>query len=235
MKLEPPVALVTGANRGMGFETCRALAERGYQVVLTGRDQRLGQKAAQSLAQQEFSVTHFVLDVTDGGSIQKLQQAVEERFGGIDVLVNNAGIYPDEGRSVLEVELETFHRTMETNFDGPLLLCQAWVPGMITRGYGRVVNVSSGLGQLSTMGDDAPAYSASKTALNALTRMVADAARGANVLVNAVDPGWVRTRMGGPTASRSVEQGIDTIVWLATLPDGGPTAGFFHDRQPIPW
>lgn len=235
MKQEPPVALVTGANRGMGFETCRALAEQGYQVVLTSRDQTLGQQAAQSLAQQGLSVTHFALDVADGRSIQKLQQAVEERFSGIDVLVNNAGIFPDAGRSVLEVELETFQSTMKTNFYGPLLLCQAWVPGMITRGYGRVVNVSSGLGQLSAMGDYAPAYSASKAALNALTRMVAQAARGANVLVNAVDPGVVRTRMGGPAASRSVEQGIDTIVWLATLPDGGPTAGFFHDRRPIPW
>jgi NAD(P)-dependent dehydrogenase (short-subunit alcohol dehydrogenase family) len=235
MKQEPPVALVTGANRGMGFETCRALAERGYQVVLTSRDQTLGQQAAQSLAQQGLSVAHFVLDVTNGRSIQQLQQAAEQRFGGIDVLVNNAGIFPDAGRSVLEVELETFQSTMETNFYGPLRLCQAWVPGMITRAYGRVVNVSSGLGQLSAMGDYAPAYSASKAALNALTRMVAEATRGANVLVNAVDPGVVRTRMGGPTASRSVEQGIDTIVWLATLPDGGPTAGFFHDRHPIPW
>jgi NAD(P)-dependent dehydrogenase (short-subunit alcohol dehydrogenase family) len=235
MKQETPVALVTGANRGMGFETCRALAERGYQVVLTSRDRTLGQQAAQSLTQQGLSVAHFVLDVANGRSIQKLQQAVEERFGGIDVLVNNAGIYPDEGRRVLEVELETFQSTMATNFYGPLLLCQAWVPGMIARAYGRVVNVSSGLGQLSTMGDYAPAYSASKAALNALTRMVAEAARGANVLVNAVDPGWVRTRMGGPAASRSVEEGVDTIVWLATLPDGGPTAGFFHDRQPIPW
>jgi NAD(P)-dependent dehydrogenase (short-subunit alcohol dehydrogenase family) len=234
MKREPPVALVTGANRGMGLETCRALAQRGYQVVLTSRDQRLDQQATQSLVQQGLSVTSFALDVTDAGSIQQLQRVLEERFGGVDVLVNNAAIYPDEGRSVLEVELETFRATMETNFYGPLLLCQAWVPGMITRGYGRVVNVSSGLGQLSTMGDFAPAYSASKAALNALTRMVADAARGANVLVNAVDPGWVRTRMGGQAASRSVEQGIDTIVWLATLPDGGPTGGFFHDRQPIP-
>jgi NAD(P)-dependent dehydrogenase (short-subunit alcohol dehydrogenase family) len=229
------VALVTGANRGMGLETCRALAQRGYQVVLTSRDQRLGQQATQSFVQQGLSVTYFTLDVTDEGSIQHLKRALEERFGGVDVLVNNAAIYPDEGRSVLEVELETFRATMETNCYGPLLLCQAWVPGMITRGYGRVVNVSSGAGQLSAMGDYAPAYSASKAALNALTRMVSDAARGANVLVNAVDPGWVRTRMGGPAASRSIEQGIDTIVWLATLPDRGPTGGFFYDRQPIPW
>jgi NAD(P)-dependent dehydrogenase (short-subunit alcohol dehydrogenase family) len=219
----------------MGLETCRALAQRGYQVVLTSRDQRLGQQATQSFVQQGLSVTYFTLDVTDEGSIQHLKRALEERFGGVDVLVNNAAIYPDEGRSVLEVELETFRATMETNCYGPLLLCQAWVPGMITRGYGRVVNVSSGAGQLSAMGDYAPAYSASKAALNALTRMVSDAARGANVLVNAVDPGWVRTRMGGPAASRSIEQGIDTIVWLATLPDRGPTGGFFYDRQPIPW
>jgi NAD(P)-dependent dehydrogenase (short-subunit alcohol dehydrogenase family) len=235
MKREPPVALVTGANRGMGLETCRALAQRGYQVILTSRDQQLGQQATQPFVQQGLSVTSFALDVTNEGSIQHLQRVLEERFGGVDVLVNNAAIYPDKGRSVLEVEPETFRATMETNFYGPLLLCQAWVPGMITRGYGRVVNVSSRAGQLSAMGDFAPAYSASKAALNALTRMVADAARGSNVLVNAVDPGWVRTRMGGPAASRSVELGADTIVWLATLPDGGPTGGFFHDRQPIPW
>jgi len=235
MKREPPVALVTGANRGMGLETCRALAQRGYQVILTSRDQQLGQQAAQPFVRRGLSVTSFALDVTNEGSIQHLQRVLEERFGGVDVLVNNAAIYPDKGRSVLEVEPETFRATMETNFYGPLLLCQAWVPGMITRGYGRVVNVSSRAGQLSAMGDFALAYSASKAALNALTRIVADAARESNVLVNAVDPGWVRTRMGGPAASRSVELGAETIVWLATLPDGGPTGGFFHDRQPIPW
>jgi NAD(P)-dependent dehydrogenase (short-subunit alcohol dehydrogenase family) len=152
--------------------------------------------------------------------------------------VNNAAAYLDEGVSVLDVELDTVRATMENNLYGPLLLCQALVPGMIRRGYGRVVNVSSGAGQLSSMADYAPSYSISKAGLNALTRMVADAARSAgakNVLVNAVDPGWVRTDMGGAGAPRSVEQGVDTIVWLATLPDGGPTGGFFHDRKPIPW
>ena len=164
-----------------------------------------------------------------------MQRTIQAEIGDIDVLVNNAAVYPDEGRSVLEVELDTFHATMDTNFFGPLALCQAFVPGMMRRGYGRVVNVSSGAGQLATMGDFAPSYSASKAALNALTRMVADATRGRNVLVNAVDPGWVRTQMGGPGAPRSIEQGVDTLVWLATLPDGGPTGGFFHDRKLIPW
>src|SRR5260370_27424881 len=150
MKGEPPVALVTGANRGMGLETCRALVQRGYQVILTSRDQQLGQQATQPFVQQGLSVTSFALDVTNEGSIQHLQRVLEERFGGVDVLVNNAAIYPDKGRSVLEVEPETFRATMETNFYGPLLLCQAWVPAMIPRRYDPFVNVSSRPGQLPT-------------------------------------------------------------------------------------
>ncbi len=227
--------MVTGANRGMGLETCRQLAQLGYHVVLASRDQARGEQATQSLVRQGLSVTYHALEVTDPVSVKQLQQTLEARFGGADMLINNAAVYPDEGRSVLEVELELVHATLETNFFGPLALCQALVPGMIRRGYGRVVNVSSGGGQLATMGDFAPSYAVSKAALNALTRMVADAAREANVLVNSVDPGWVRTQMGGPGAPRSIEQGVETIVWLATLPDRGPTGGFFLDRKPIPW
>ena len=235
MQRDTRVAVVTGANRGMGLEACRQLAQLGYHVVLTSRDQRRGEQATQSLVRQGLSVTYHALEVTDSVSVKQLQQTLETRFGRADVLINNAAVYPDEGRSVLEVELELVHATLETNFFGPLALCQALVPGMIRRGYGRVVNVSSGGGQLATMGDFAPSYAVSKAALNALTRMVADAAREANVLVNSVDPGWVRTEMGGPGAPRSIKQGVETIVWLATLPDGGPTGGFFHDRKPIPW
>ena len=235
MQRDTRVAVVTGANRGMGLEACRQLAQLGYHVVLTSRDQARGEQATQSLVRQGLSVTYQALEVTDPVSVKQLQQTLETRFGGADVLINNAAVYPDEGRSVLEVELELVHATLETNFFGPLALCQALVPGMIRRGYGRVVNVSSGGGQLATMGDFAPSYAVSKAALNALTRMVADAAREANVLVNSVDPGWVRTQMGGPGAPRSIKQGVETIVWLATLPDGGPTGGFFHDRKPIPW
>jgi NAD(P)-dependent dehydrogenase (short-subunit alcohol dehydrogenase family) len=235
MEPSAKVAVVTGANRGMGLSTCRELTLRGYRVILTSRDQARGKQAVQALAQQGLAVIYQPLDVTDPASIKQLQHTLQAEVGGVDVLINNAAVYPDEGRSVLEVELETFHATLATNFFGPLALCQAFVPGMIQRGYGRVVNVSSGAGQLSTMGDFAPSYAVSKAALNALTRMVADAARGSNVLVNAVDPGWVRTQMGGPAAPRSIEQGTDTIVWLATLPNGGPTGGFFYDRKPIPW
>lgn len=229
------VAVVTGANRGMGLETCWQLAARGYRVVLTSRDPAKGEAAARALADRGLSVVHHVLDVTSPGDIEKLRTMLTARFGGPDVLINNAAVYPDEGRGVLEVEPDTFHATLETNFFGPLRLCQALVPEMARRKYGRVVNVSSGAGQLSTMGDYAPSYSVSKVALNALTRLVADAVRNANVLVNAVDPGWVRTEMGGSSAPRSVEQGADTIVWLVTLPDKGPSGGFFHDRKPIPW
>jgi len=235
MQRNTGVAVVTGANRGMGLETCRQLAQLGYHVVLASRDQARGEQATQSLVRQGLSVTYHALEVTDPVSVKQLQQTLEARFGGADMLINNAAVYPDEGRSVLEVELELVHATLETNFFGPLALCQALVPGMIRRGYGRVVNVSSGGGQLATMGDFAPSYAVSKAALNALTRMVADAAREANVLVNSVDPGWVRTQMGGPGAPRSIEQGVETIVWLATLPDRGPTGGFFLDRKPIPW
>jgi NAD(P)-dependent dehydrogenase (short-subunit alcohol dehydrogenase family) len=202
---------------------------------LTGRDRAAGEEAARPLAEGGFEVLCLPLDVADPESIRQFVQTLEREFRGIDVLVNNAAVYPDEGESVLAVDPEVFHQTLETNFFGPLALIQAFVPGMMARRYGRVVNVSSGAGQVSTMTDYAPSYSASKAALNALTRMAADAAKGRNVLINAVDPGWVRTQMGGPNAPRSVEKGAETVVWLATLPDGGPTGGFFRDRKPIPW
>ena len=235
MERSPRVAVVTGANRGLGLEACRQLAELGYHVVLTSRDPTKGERAARTLAQGGLPVTHRALDVADPTSVRALKQALEGERGGVDVLINHAAVLLDEDKSVVDVAPEVFPDTLRTNVYGPLLVCQAFVPGMVRRGYGRVVNVSSGAGQLHSMEDYAPAYSVSKAALNALTRMFAAAARGANVLVNAADPGWVRTDMGGPRAPRSIPQGADTIVWLATLPDGGPTGGFFHDRKPIAW
>ena len=235
MNQESRVAIVTGASRGLGLETCRQLARRGCRVILTSRDPAKGKAAAEGLRQAGGDVTFLPLDVTDSKAILRLRDRVLKQFGRADVLVNNAAIYLDEGRSVLKTDLDNFRATMETNVYGPVALCQAFVPLMLKHRYGRVVNVSSGSGQLSTMGDDTPAYNVSKAALNALTRMVADATAGTNVLVNSVCPGWVRTDMGGPRAARSVEHGAETIVWLATLPDGGPTGGFFRDRRRIPW
>lgn len=233
------VAIVTGANRGLGFETCRQLAKRDIQVILTSRDEAQGKVGVEKLQAEGLDVVSHPLDVTSAESIEHLAQFIRNQFGRLDILVNNAGIARDplgdpEG-SIFNTKVSTIHETMETNLHGPLLLCQALIPLMKEHQYGRVVNVSSGAGQLSDMNTGFPAYRMSKTALNALTRIFANELEGTNILVNSVCPGWVRTDMGGPNATRSLEQGVDTIVWLATLPDDGPTSGFFRDRQPIPW
>ena len=229
------IALVTGANRGLGFETCRQLANLGMRVILTSRDPRLGEQAATSLSQQGASVVFHPLDVTDENSVATLQAFVERQYGRLDVLVNNAGVWLDEGVSVFDVPLDRFRLTMETNFYGPLTLCRAFVPLMVKHGYGRVVNVSSGFGSVSDPGGNVAAYRVSKIALNALTRIIAAEVNPRQVKVNSVDPGWVRTDMGGRSAPRSVERGAETAIWLATLPPDGPSGGFFHDKQPTPW
>ena len=229
------VAIVSGANRGIGLEVCRELASSGLHVVLGSRSAAAGEKAARSLIARGLDVEPHPLDVTDEESVRALVDHVERVLGGADVLVNNAGLLLDERADVLEVDVEHFRECVETNVYGPLRLAQSLMPGMIARGYGRVVNVSSGAGQISSMTDYAPPYSLSKAALNALTRLLASAGHQRDVLVNAVDPGWVRSDMGGPAAPRSLAQGADTIAWCATLPRGGPSGRFFHDRKEIPW
>lgn len=230
------VALVTGGNRGIGFEICRQLAAAGVHVVLTARDAGQGKAAAKQLHDAGLVVEFHRLDVSSCRSIRACVAAVAERRGRIDVLVNNAGIMIDpRGSRFLDSKLDTYRDTLETNLYGPLQLAQAVVPLMKAHRYGRIVNVSSGLGQLSDMGSGTPAYRISKAAVNALTRILAAEFKDSNILVNSVCPGWVRTRMGGESATRTPEQGADTATWLALLPDGGPTGGFFRDRQPIPW
>ena len=231
----PRIALVTGGNRGIGLEVCRRLGALGFRVLLAGRNQQAVQEAADRLRGEGANVEPRVLDVTDERGIRSFAEGVVAELGGVDVLVNNAAVLLGEDATVLGAPPDDFRRSMEANVYGPLVLCQALMPGMLKRRYGRIVNVSSGAGQLSSMTDYAPPYSMSKAALNALTRLLAHEGRGRNVLVNAVDPGWVRTDMGGPSAPRSVRQGADTIVWCATLPDGGPTGGFFYDRRVTPW
>jgi NAD(P)-dependent dehydrogenase (short-subunit alcohol dehydrogenase family) len=237
--LERRVALVSGANRGIGLEVVRQLGKLGMIAVLGSRDPGKGATAAGRLASAGVEAPIVALDVTDAGSIASAVADVVERFGRIDVLVNNAGIALDGSRSpvssVLEVSPEVVARTLDANTLGPLRLIQAVVPAMRGRGYGRIVNVSSGLGQISGMGGSWPGYRMSKAALNALTRIVAAEVDSAHIKVNAMSPGWVRTDMGGQDAPRSVAQGADTIVWLATLPDDGPSGLFFEDRKPIAW
>jgi NAD(P)-dependent dehydrogenase (short-subunit alcohol dehydrogenase family) len=227
-----PVALVTGGNRGIGLEVCRQLAARGYRVLLSARDAAKADASARTL---DGNVQPLGLDVTDGASVAHAKADAIKRFGRVDVLVNNAAVLVDENRELFDIPIELFRTAMETNVLGAIAVSAAFVPGMVERHFGRVVNVSSRAGQLSTMSDYAPAYSISKAALNAFTRQLAAATNGSGVLVNSADPGWVRTDMGGSNAPRSVQHGADTIVWLATLADNGPTGEFFSDRKRIEW
>jgi len=224
-------ALVTGANRGIGLEACRQLARSGLRVVLTARDPDRGADTAEALRNEGLDVSFEELDVTDGGSVEACARRLSDAGIEVDVLVNNAGVYPTEG--VFSISEETFERALEINTVGPFRTCRTFVPAMVRRGYGRVVNVSSGGGSFGE-GIGPVAYGASKAAQNALTVKVAEAVRG-DVKVNAMCPGWVRTEMGGSGAPRSLVQAADTLVWLATLPTDGPNGGFFRDRKPIPW
>jgi NAD(P)-dependent dehydrogenase (short-subunit alcohol dehydrogenase family) len=225
-------ALITGANRGIGHEVARELAKAGMRVVVTGRDLASAEKAAAELRRAGGDAAALELDVADRAAVEACAARLRGQGERVDVLVNNAGVY--EGDPVLSAPPEALQRTFDTNFWGAVWTCRAWMPGMIERGYGRVVNVSSGAGSFAEGLEGPAAYAISKAALNALTVRLAREASG-DVKVNAVCPGWVRTRMGGSGAPRSVEQGAAGIVWLATLDGDGPTGGFFRDRRPISW
>jgi NAD(P)-dependent dehydrogenase (short-subunit alcohol dehydrogenase family) len=229
------IAVVTGRNREIGYEICRQLARLGVNVILTARDGAKGRKAAEALQEDGLRVRFHPLDVDDPESIRRLREYVERGSGRLDILVNNAGINIDEGKTGENVDIGTVSKAVRTNACGPLLMCMAFLPLMRKVGYGRIVNVSSGLGSFTEMAGGYPAYRISKTALNAVMRVLAHELVGADIRVNSMCPGWVRTDMGGPEAERSVKEGADTAVWLATLPDGGPTGGFFRDWKPVPW
>ena len=227
------VALVSGGNRGLGREVARRLAEDGNEVVIGSRDLDKGREAAAELGD---NVNAYRLDVTDPESIETCIREIDDLYRRLDVLVNNAGIEGGGWRtSATDADLDEVRDTLETNLFGAWKLTQAALPLMRRNGYGRIVNLSSGMGQLDGMGGHAPSYRISKVGLNALTRMLTAELDGENILVNSCCPGWVQTDMGGPNASRSVEEGGDTPYWLATLPDDGPRGGFFRNREAIPW
>lgn len=234
--MQQRIAVVTGGSRGIGLEICRQLAAReNMLVLLTARNAVAGKQAATKLQETGGHVQFHLLDVTDQNSVRRLIKFVADHFGRADVLINNAAVYLDRGLTVGQIDPGLVRQTMETNFFGPLRLVQQLLPLMTRNGYGRIVNLSSNMGSLSNMRGGALGYRTSKVALNALTRVLAAELQGTNILVNSVDPGWVRTDMGGPRAERDVSQGAKTAVWLATLPDGGPSGGFFRDEEPISW
>ncbi len=236
-------ALITGAARGIGFEIARQLSLAGLNVLASARNEHKAAAGADTLAALDARVTPVVLDMAASRDIAAQFEVISAAHGPVDVIINNAAIFIDApggfSSSLFDLTDDVMLRTWTTNVLGPATLIKAALPGMMKRGYGRVVNVSSRAGQLSDMQAGFPAYRMSKTALNALTRIAAAEALAkaptADIKINAVCPGWVRTDMGGKDATRSVIEGAETPVWLALLPKAGPTGGFFHDKSPVAW
>lgn len=229
-----PLALVTGANRGIGFEVSRQLAKRGFVVLLTAREAAKARAAAKALS-TVGEVEPVTMDVADAASIEKAAAEVGKRYGRLDILINNAGIHYDTWETVENAAIDnTVMEAITTNLLGPWRVCQAFLPLLRKSRAGRIVNVSSESGSLARMGAGPPAYQVTKAALNAFTRTLAGELRDAHILVNAVCPGWVATDMGG-TGGRPVADGAEGIVWAATLPNDGPSGGFFRDSKALPW
>ena len=231
------IAIVTGGNRGLGQEIARQLMKADAFVVVGCRSEPKCALASDLLrAAGGSNVAAYVLDVNDTKSVRAFVDKVDKHHGAPAILVNNAGVYPEDTESkVVDTPTSLWRETFETNLFGAVRMCREVVPLMRKPHYGRIVNISSGLGQLHQMGEGSPAYRVSKAALNALTRTLAAEVAGSGILVNSMSPGWVRTDMGGADAPRTVEEGADTAVWLATLASNGPTGQFFRDRKPIPW
>jgi NAD(P)-dependent dehydrogenase (short-subunit alcohol dehydrogenase family) len=224
-----PVALVTGANRGIGRETARQLAERGYDVIVSARNSDKAREASAAVGGRPLE-----LDVSDTGSIERAAAELSREPGTLDVLVNNAGVGTDWGVAGAEPDFDAIQRALDTNFFGAYRLTVALLPLLRESEHPRVVNVSSGMGGITEMGGWSPGYRVSKAALNAMTRILSTELEEAGVKVNSACPGFVNTDMGGQFgAKKPVEDGAAGIVWLATLADDGPTGGFFRDGQPI--
>ena len=230
------IAIVTGGNRGIGKEVARQLMKADVYVIVGCRTEPKCALAVDELKSAGANVDGIQLDVNDTKSVRRFVEQLEKRHGKPSILVNNAGVYPEANSAKVEdTPTSMWRETFETNLFGAVRMCREVVPLMKKLRYGRIVNISSGLGQLHQMGEGSPAYRVSKAALNALTRTLASEVAGTGILVNSMSPGWVKTDMGGEEAPRTVEEGADTAVWLSLLPSNGPTGQFFRDRKPIPW
>jgi NAD(P)-dependent dehydrogenase (short-subunit alcohol dehydrogenase family) len=235
-RLAGKVAIVTGGSRGIGAAIARRLAAEGAKVVVNyAASKAAAEEVVAAIKAAGGEAVAVKADVGNPAEIPGLFAACKKQFGRLDILVNNAGIMVEEDDANPEHEMQIIRDTMQTNVYGSLFLSRLATPIMKSRRYGRIVNLSSGMGSLTEMGAGYIAYRMSKAALNVVTRVLAAETEGMGILINSVDPGWVKTGMGGRTASRSVEKGAETPVWLATLPDTGPSGGFFRDRKPVAW
>ncbi|MFE4708327.1 SDR family NAD(P)-dependent oxidoreductase [Peribacillus simplex] len=228
------VALVTGGNRGIGYELVKQLALEGFKVILTSRNPIMGHKIAKKLKKSDLDVSFLVMDVDNQESILQAAITVNERYGRLDVLINNAGVYLDEDKKLVAMDPSILDKTMETNFFGVYLI-RSFIPIMEKQGYGRIINVSSeygGMSQLSYPG--VGAYKLSKLALNGLTQLLAGEVKG-DIKINAVDPGWVSTEMGGPSAPTTPKQAAESFLWLATIGSEGPNGKFFRGGKLMDW
>ena len=231
------IALVTGANRGMGFATSEKLATLGFQVVMVARNKNDISLKAKELKNKGLDVSYLVADVSKKDDVDQLLLTIKKQFSKIDLLINNAGIYTEEKNIYSDDDSseEILQQTLAINTLGPYRLMKGLIPLMIKQNYGRIVNVSSQLGSFHGSAPYCFSYSLSKASLNMLTNLFAKDTAGKNIKINSVCPGWVKTEMGGQSAPRSIEEGIAGILWAATLDDDGPTGGFFHDKKAIRW
>ncbi|WP_243556150.1 SDR family NAD(P)-dependent oxidoreductase [Priestia megaterium] len=235
MENHTKVALVTGGNRGIGYELVRQLAMKGFKVILTSRNSETGHKAVQKLKDSHLDVSFLTMDINNQTSIGQAAAKVSEQYGRLDVLINNAGIYLDKNQKLVDMDPSVLEKTLETNFFGAYHVIRSFMPLMEQQAYGRIINVSSEYGAMSEMSSPGVgAYKLSKLILNGLTQLIA-AERTKDIKINAVDPGWVSSDMGGPSAPRTPQQAASSILWLATIGPGGPSGGFFKDGKQINW
>jgi len=228
------IALITGTNRGIGLETSKQLASKGITVIMTARNMQAGRPMVNELRKQWKHVWFHQLDVNDEKSIQDTYQYLENSYGKLDILINNAGVFLDNGKISLDLDIDALRSTMETNLYGPFRLIQMMLPLLKKSDGARIINLSSTMGQFSSMSERSAAYRISKTALNAMTVIFSAELSAFNIKVNSVHPGWVRTDMGGSNAIKSVEEGADSVVWLATA-DDIPNGKFIYERKVINW